>query len=66
VASFAIVINAVFLHFDRRIYEPEQLSAKLHRTQQSLKVAESGPTRTPIPAQGGQHSGDCGQQVKAA
>src|SRR4051794_27968939 len=28
--------------------------------------AESGATRTPIPAQGGQHSGDCGQQVMAA
>jgi hypothetical protein len=38
VASFAIVINAVFLQSDRRIYEPEQLSAKLQRTQQSLKV----------------------------
>ena len=30
------------------------------------KAAESGATRTPIPAQGGQHSGDCGQQVMAA
>jgi ABC-type uncharacterized transport system substrate-binding protein len=29
-------------------------------------AAESGATRTPIPAQGGQHSGDCGQQVMAA
>ena len=29
-------------------------------------TAESGATRTPIPAQGGQQSGDCGQQVKAA
>ena len=28
--------------------------------------AESGATRTPIPAQGGQQSGDCGQQVMAA
>jgi len=28
--------------------------------------AESGSTRTPIPVQGGQHSGDCGQQVMAA
>lgn len=28
--------------------------------------AESGATRTPIPAQGGQHSGDCGQPVMAA
>jgi hypothetical protein len=28
--------------------------------------AESGATRTPIPAQGGQQSGDCGQQLKAA
>jgi hypothetical protein len=28
--------------------------------------AESGATRTPIPAQGGQHSGNCGQQVMAA
>jgi hypothetical protein len=28
--------------------------------------AESGATRTPIPAQGGQHSGDYGQQVIAA
>jgi len=27
---------------------------------------ESGATRTPIPAQGGQQSGDCGQQVIAA
>jgi len=38
VASFAIIINAVFLQSDRGIYEPEQLSAKLQRTQQSLKV----------------------------
>ena len=29
-------------------------------------TAESGARRTPIPAQGGQHSGDCGQQVMAA
>ena len=28
--------------------------------------AESGATRTAIPAQGGQQSGDCGQQVMAA
>ena len=28
--------------------------------------AESGATRTPVPAQGGQHSGDCGQQVMAS
>ena len=27
---------------------------------------ESGATRTPFPAQGGQQSGDCGQQVMAA
>jgi hypothetical protein len=38
VASFAIVMNAVFLQSDRGIYEPEPLSAKLRRTQQSLKV----------------------------
>jgi len=31
-----------------------------------LGDAESGATRTPIPAQGGQQSGDCGQQVMAA
>jgi len=48
VASFAIVINAVFLHFDRRIYEPEQLSAKLQRTQQSLKV--EGDRRSKVTA----------------
>jgi hypothetical protein len=30
------------------------------------EIAESGATRTPIPAQGGQHSGDCGQPVMAA
>jgi hypothetical protein len=29
-------------------------------------LGESGSTRTPIPAQGGQQSGDCGQQVMAA
>jgi hypothetical protein len=29
-------------------------------------TAESGATRTPIPAQGGQQSGDSGQQVMAA
>ena len=29
-------------------------------------AAESGATRTAIPAQGGQQSGDCGQQVMAA
>ena len=28
--------------------------------------AESGARRTPVPAQGGQQSGDCGQHVKAA
>ena len=28
--------------------------------------AESGATRTAVSAQGGQQSGDCGQQVKAA
>jgi hypothetical protein len=30
------------------------------------QVAKSSGTRTPIPAQGGQQSGDCGQQVMAA
>ncbi len=38
--------------------------------QQNLKIyrlaAKSGATRTPIPAQGGHQSGDCGQQVMAA
>ena len=29
-------------------------------------AGESGSTRTPFPAQGGQQSGDCGQQVMAA
>jgi hypothetical protein len=29
-------------------------------------IGESGATRTPFPAQGGQQSGDCGQQVMAA
>jgi hypothetical protein len=29
-------------------------------------AGESGATRTPFPAQGGQQSGDCGQQVMAA
>jgi phosphoglycerate kinase len=29
------------------------------------KDGESGSTRTPVPAQGGQQSGDCGQQVMA-
>jgi hypothetical protein len=29
-------------------------------------TAESGATRTPIPEQGGQHSGDCGQRVMMA
>jgi hypothetical protein len=28
--------------------------------------AESGATRTTIPEQGGQHSGDCGQRVMMA
>ena len=28
--------------------------------------AKSGARRTPIPAQGGRHSGDCGQRVMAA
>jgi hypothetical protein len=28
-------------------------------------IAKSSGTRTPIPAQGGQQSGDCGQQVMA-
>ena len=31
VASFAIIINAVFLQSDRGIYKPEQLFAKLRR-----------------------------------
>jgi hypothetical protein len=31
-----------------------------------VPIAESGATRTPIPTQGGQQSGDCGQQVMAA
>ena len=30
-----------------------------------LEGAESGATRTPIPGEGGQQSGDCGQQVIA-
>jgi hypothetical protein len=29
-------------------------------------IAESGATRTTIPEQGGQHSGDCGQRVMMA
>src|ERR1035437_8872039 len=29
-------------------------------------AGESGATQTPFPAQGGQQSGDCGQQVMAA
>jgi hypothetical protein len=29
-------------------------------------IAESGATRRPIPVQGGQHSGDCGQRVMMA
>jgi hypothetical protein len=29
-------------------------------------AGESGATRTPFPAQGGQQSGDCGQRVMAA
>lgn len=32
----------------------------------TMMPAESGATRTPIPVQGGQHSGDYGQQVIAA
>jgi hypothetical protein len=32
----------------------------------TLSYGESGAMRTPIPAQGGQQSGDCGQQVMAA
>jgi hypothetical protein len=36
VASFAIIINAVFLQSDRGKNEPEELSAKLRRTPQSL------------------------------
>jgi hypothetical protein len=31
----------------------------------SASFGESGSTRTPIPAQGGRQSGDCGQQVMA-
>ena len=31
-----------------------------------ILAGESGATRTPFPAQGGQQSGDCGQQVMAA
>jgi hypothetical protein len=33
--------------------------------EQPKLAGESGSTRTPIPAQGGQQSGDCGQQVMA-
>jgi hypothetical protein len=36
-ASFAIIINAVFFQSDRVIYEPEWLFAKLQRTHQFLK-----------------------------
>ena len=43
----------------------EQVERYIIETEAKL-AAESGATRTPIPAQGGQHSGDCGQQVMAA
>jgi hypothetical protein len=33
---------------------------------ETYETGESGAMRTPIPAQGGQQSGDCGQQVMAA
>jgi hypothetical protein len=33
---------------------------------QLADIAESGATRTPIPVQGGQHSGDYGQRMMAA
>jgi DNA polymerase IIIc chi subunit len=39
-----------------------QPSGVIHHSDQG---GESGSTRTPIPAQGGQQSGDCGQQVMA-
>ena len=44
---------------------PEQERRREEELQQA-EAAESGATRTPISAQGGQHSGDCGQQVMAA
>ena len=37
VASIAIIINAVFLQSGPRIHEPEQLSSKLQKPQQTLK-----------------------------
>jgi hypothetical protein len=41
--------------------------AKSARYQAStVDIGESGATRTPIPAEGGRQSGDCGQQVMAA
>jgi IS5 family transposase len=45
-----------------------QKSANTTRSKVRARVehAESGATRTPIPAQGGQHSGNCGQQVMAS
>jgi hypothetical protein len=37
VASMVIIINAVFLQSGPRIYEPEQLSSKLQKPQETLK-----------------------------
>jgi hypothetical protein len=37
VASIVIIINAVFLQSGPRIYEPEQLSSKLQKPQETLK-----------------------------
>jgi RNA-directed DNA polymerase len=43
------------------------LHERVHRgAYRALPHAKSSGTRTPIPAQGGQQSGDCGQQVMAA
>jgi hypothetical protein len=37
VASIVIIVNAVFLQSGPRIYQPEQLSSKLQKTQETLK-----------------------------
>ena len=51
----------------RRVLESSRSTADLRQLTTDLsRIAESGATRTPIPAQGGHQSGDCGQQVMAA
>ena len=54
------------LRFGYHELEPYFSEEMVRRHHLEHHRGESGATRTPFPAQGGQQSGDCGQQVMAA